>query len=286
MDLLKRLLKEPLVHFIAIAVALFVLYGVLNKTPAEIPDRIVITGARIEQLAAVFAKTWQRPPSAEELKGLVDGYVKEEIYVREAYTLGIDQEDTVIRRRLQQKMEFLNDAEIDEVAPTDAELEAYLKAHADNYRVEPMTAFEQVFLNPEKHGDAIDRDAAAILAGLLRDPDADWANLGDPTLLPPAFPLTVETSIDDSLGAGFADGLKDMAPGVWSGPVPSSYGLHVVRVTAREAGRLPDLAEVREALARDWGEEKRKETEKERFDALLARYEVVIEDPSKVAAAQ
>ena len=208
--MLKRLLKEPLVHFIAIAVGIFVLYGALNTSPTEAPDRIVVTGARVAQLASVFAKTWQRPPSAEELKGLVDNYVKEEIFVREAYALGIDRDDTVIRRRLQQKMEFLNDAEIDAVAPTDAELEAYLKAHADHFRVEPMTAFEQVFLNPEKRGDAIDRDAAAILAGLLRDPKADWATLGDPTLLPPAFPLTGMTSIDNTFGAGFADGLKDM----------------------------------------------------------------------------
>ena len=200
--------------------------------------------------------------------------------------LGSTRDDTVIRRRLQQKMEFLNDAEIDARRTTDAELEAYLKAHADHYRVEPLTAFEQVFLNPEKRGDAIDRDAAEILAGLLRNPDADWANLGDPTLLPPAFPLTTQTSIDNSFGAGFAEGLKDMMPGVWSGPVPSSYGLHVVRVTAREAGRLPDLAEVRDAVTRDWGDEKRKAIEKQRFDALLARYEVVIEDPSKTVSAQ
>ncbi len=284
--MLKRLLKEPLVHFAAVAAGLFLLYAALNTAPMETPDRIVVTQARIEQLAAVFAKTWQRQPSAAELKGLVDGYVKEEVFVRQAYAIGMDRDDTVIRRRLQQKMEFLNDAEIDAVAPTDAELDAYLETHADRYRVEPLTAFEQVFLSPEKRGNAVDRDAADILAGLVRGSSANWTELGDPTLLPAVIPLTDEPRIDGSFGAGFADSLEGMALGVWSGPVPSSYGLHVVRVTAREAGRLPDVAEVREAVARDWGEEKRKAVEKERFDALLSRYEVVIEEPAKTVAAQ
>ena len=286
--MLKRVLKEPLVHFIAIAVGIFVLYGVAQhgadgrrRTASSSPA----PGSSSSQRSSPRPGSARLP--AEELKGLVDGYVKEEIYVREAYALGIDQDDTVIRRRLQQKMEFLNDAEIDAVAPTDAELEAYLKAHADHYRVEPLTAFEQVFLNPEKRGDAIDRDAAEILAGLLRDPDADWATSRRSDAAPAGLSAhRRKPSIDNSFGAGFADGLKDMAPGVWSGPVPSSYGLHVVRVTAREAGRLPDLAEVRDAVARDWGNEKRKAIEKQRFDALLARYEVVIEDPAKTVAAQ
>ena len=283
--MLNRLLREPLVHFIAVALCIFALYGVLNRSQPETPDRIVITGARIEQLAGLFAKTWQRPPSAEELKGLIDDHVKEEIFVREALALGLDKDDTVIRRRLRQKMEFLYDVEIEALDPTDAELDAYLNAHADQFRVEPMTAFQQIFLNPEKRGESIDRDAAAILATLRADPEADWATLGDPTLLPPELPPSGKTSIDDTFGGGFAEALDTMAPGQWAGPVASSYGLHLVRVTKREAGRIPALAEVRDAVVREWSNDKRKSVEEQRFEALLKRYDVVIEDVTKATPA-
>ncbi|MEQ1890112.1 MAG: hypothetical protein ABL951_13185, partial [Alphaproteobacteria bacterium] len=128
--MLKRLLKEPLLHFLLLALMIFAAYGVLAPPAAEKPDSIIVTASRIEQLAAVFARTWQRPAATEELKGLIDDYVKEEIYVREALALGLDKDDTVVRRRLRLKMEFLHDTEIDALAPSDAELDVYLKAHA------------------------------------------------------------------------------------------------------------------------------------------------------------
>ncbi len=128
--MLKGLLKEPLVHFLALALVVFALYGLINRSEAEKPDRIVITGPKIEQIASLFAKAWQRPPTAAELKDLIDDYVKEEILVREAFALGIDKDDTVIRRRLRLKMEFLSDAESDALLPTDPELAAYLKGQS------------------------------------------------------------------------------------------------------------------------------------------------------------
>ena len=157
--MLGRVLREPLTHFIGLALAIFLLYGVVNRSAEPKADEIVVTSAKIEQLGGLFTKTWQRPPSAQELKGLIDDYVKEEIYNREALLLGLDRDDTVIRRRLRQKMEFLVDAEVDAMTPTDAELEVYLKANADQFRIAPMMAFEQIYLSPEKRGDRIDADA-------------------------------------------------------------------------------------------------------------------------------
>ena len=282
--MLKRLLNEPLVHFIVLALVIFTGYGLLNRERTAAPDRIVVTAAKIEQLVSVFARTWQRPPTADELKGLIDDYVKEEIYVREASVLGLDEDDTVIRRRLRLKMEFLNDSVADALVPTDADLGTYLKANPGAFEIDPMLAFQQVFLNPDRHGDRIDQDAASILEVLLTSPATDPASLGDASLLPAELTLTTKTSIGRTFGADFAEALDKAAVAHWTGPVRSAFGLHLVRVSERKPGRLPALDEVRDAVAREWANARRKEIEDRRFDELLKRYEVTIENFGGAAA--
>ena len=192
-----RLLREPLVHFLAFALIVFGAYHVLTPSgDGGKTGRIVVTSGKIEQIAARFAQVWQRPPTPEELKGLIDEEVKEEIYVREALALGLDKDDTVIRRRLRQKMELLSDAGADALSPTDAELEAYLKSHPETFAVDPAISFQQVFLNPQRQGIAIDQTAVNILNNLRTNPENDASTLGDPSLLPTEMPLT---SLDDAV---------------------------------------------------------------------------------------
>ena len=282
--MLKRLLKEPLFHFFLLALLIFAVYGVVGPTGVGKPDNIVVTAPKIEQLAAIFAKTWQRPPTAQELKGLIDDFVKEEIYTREALALGLDKDDTVIRRRLRQKMEFMNDANVDALVPTDAELEAYLKANPATFAVDPMTAFQQVFLNPQLHGDKVEQDTAAIFAALQATPPADATTLGDATLLPSELPLTAMSTISQTFGQEFTDALDKVAPDQWTGPLMSGYGLHIVNVSKRQAGRVPALGEVRDAVVREWTNAKRKELGEARFNDLLKRYHVTIETLSASGA--
>ena len=138
----------------------------------------------------MFAKTWQRPPSAPELKALIDDSVKEEIYVREALALGLDKDDTVIRRRLRQKMEFMGDMGAEALTPTEADLQAYLQANPAKFALEPEIAFQQVLLNPDQHRDRIAQDAEVVLASLRSASAPDPRRLGDASLLPPELPLT------------------------------------------------------------------------------------------------
>jgi hypothetical protein len=278
--LLKRVLKEPLLHFGVLALIILAAYGLFNRDGAHAPDRIVISAPRIEQMAANFAKAWQRAPTAEELTGLIDDYVKEEIYYREALTLGLDKDDTVIRRRLRQKMEFLNDAAVDELTPTDADLESHLKAHPADFEIEPMLAVQQVFFNSERRGDQVGQDAASTLEILQTRPDADAAALGDATALPAKLPLTAKSIIAQTFGSEFADAADKASPGLWTGPVATDFGLHLIRVLERNSGRVPTLAEVRDSVARDWTNAKRREFEDRRFEDLLKRYEVTIEAPA------
>lgn len=138
-------LHEPLVHFLAIGAGLFLLFAWRGDRAGGDSGRIVVTRARIEHLATGFARTWQRPPTEQELTGLVQDYVKEEAYVREATAMGLDRDDTIIRRRLRQKLEFLTEDALEALNPTDADLRSYLKDHPDAFRVEPRVAFRQVF---------------------------------------------------------------------------------------------------------------------------------------------
>jgi PPIC-type PPIASE domain len=275
--MLRHLFKEPLVHFLALALVVFAVDGVINTSEPEKPDRIVITGPKIEQIAGLFAKAWQRPPTVAELKDLIDDYVKEEILVREALALGLDKDDTVIRRRLRLKMEFLNDAESEALSPTDAELESYLRANPGKFEIDPMIAFRQIYLNPARRGGKLDQDAATIIEVLLSSARADPLALGDSTLLPSELPVTSKTSISQIFGREFADALRNATPGQWTGPVKSAFGFHIVRVTEYKTGRIPTLDEVRDAVAREWANDKRKARQDARFNELLKRYQMSIE---------
>ncbi|MEQ1576185.1 MAG: peptidylprolyl isomerase [Hyphomicrobium sp.] len=279
-----RVLREPLVHFLGLAITIFLLYGTLNRSKEPEAGEILVTSSKLEQLAGLFGKTWQRPPTAQELKGLVDDYVKEELYYREALLLGLEKDDTVIRRRLRQKMEFLADAEAGSLMPSDTELDSYLKANAGQFRIESLTSFQQIFLNPTKRGESAGKDAQALLEALRVNAQADLATLGDQTLLPAVLPLTAKTAINQTFGDKFAEELESLPADQWSGPVESSYGLHLVRVTGRQNGREPALAEVRDAVLRDWSNTKRKALEQDRIGSLMKRYKVTIEGLEKAEA--
>ncbi|WP_245497699.1 peptidyl-prolyl cis-trans isomerase [Rhizobium leguminosarum] len=276
--MLRRILREPLLHFTLAALVIFAAYGVL--TPYESPrGEVVVTAPKIEQLAAVFAKTWQRPPSPRELKGLIDGYVKEEIDVQEALALGLDQGDAVIRRRLQQKIEFMTDAGTDAVKPTDGELQSYLDAHPAKFKIAAQTGFQQIFLNSDQRGQRVDAEATSILAKLQADPALEPVAFGDASLLPAEMPLTDISSIGETFGPEFAAAVRAAPPGAWIGPVASSFGLHLVRVSEHTSGRMPALGEVRDLVLREFANDRRQAIEDERLNMLLKRYRVVIQAP-------
>jgi hypothetical protein len=183
----------------------------------------------------------------------------------------------LIRRRLRQKMELLSD---DALSPTDAELEAYLKAHPEAFVIDPSMSFQQVFLNRQRQGAGIDQAAAAILETLNANPETEASTLGDASLLPAEMPLTGLKSIGHMFGSEFADAIGMAKAGAWIGPIASGFGLHVVRVSERREGRVPALGEVRDAVMREWSNAKRKELEDGRLAALLKRYEVTLESVS------
>jgi hypothetical protein len=278
---LRTLLREPLVHFLLIGAALFLFFSWTGGSGGPDSSRIVIGPGQVEHLAVGFSRTWRRPPTQAELKGLLDDYVREEIATREARTMGLDKGDTVIRRRLRQKLEFLVEDAAEAVPPTDVELQAWLDAHPETYQREPQVAFRQVFLSPDRRGERIESDAAALLERLeSAGPGADVETLGDSIMLPADFELAPLTMAARTFGNEFAGELTALEPGQWTGPIRSGYGLHLVYVRERVEGRSPELADVRDAVSRDLLTSRRKEQLETMYERLLERYDVVIDMPA------
>ena len=281
---MKRLLKEPLLHFLLLGAAIFVAYSLVSKRSSDEPGRIVITQGQVASMVVGFSRTWQRPPTREELDGLLRDRVQEEVYCREAMALGLDKDDTIIRRRLRQKMEFLTEDVAALAEPTDDELNAYLKAHADTFRVQRRFTFSHVYLNPERRGENLARDTGQLLAQLQQAGDkADVSELGDSFLLEHKFQSLPASEAVKQFGEKFATELGKLAPGQWQGPVESGYGVHLVWVAERTEGRVPALAEVRDAVRREWANARRLEPNEKLYQDLLKRYVVTIERPKPVA---
>ena len=241
-------------------------------------SRIVITPGQIDSIAAGFARTWQRPPTEQELKGLLDDYVREEIAAREAMAAGLDRDDTIIRRRLRQKLEFVAEDSIDATSPTDVELQAWLAQHPEAFRVEPEVAFRQVYLSPDRRGASLEGDARRLLAQLsAAGPNVDVTTLGDPLMLPQDVERTTRTDVARQFGEEFADAILTVEPKRWAGPLRSGYGMHLVFVRERAEGRTPSLADVRPLVEREFLSARRKRELDAMYERLLDRYHVTME---------
>lgn len=281
---MRHVLREPLVHFLLGGTALFLLYGRVAGPGEEPPERIVVTEQRIATLAEGFARTWLRPPTRAELEGLVEDFVREEILYREALALGLDRDDLVVRRRMRQKMEFLNQDLVEPVEPSEAEMAAFLAANPEVFREPERLDLRQVFLDPQRSGAGdVEERAASLLERLRREPELDRAGdgLGDPTLLPARLEAATPEELAASFGAAFAEALAGVPSDGWSGPIASAYGLHLVRVDARRPARLPRLDEVRGAVEREWAAEQGRAADARFQRALRAGYEVEVRLPAE-----
>lgn len=280
-NFLKKLVREPLLHFLLLAAVLFVVYSLVSKGSSGDGGKIVITQGQLASMWESFTQTRQREPTREEWEGLIRERVKEEVYYREALALGMDKDDLIIRRRLQQKMEFVSDDVAAQAQPTDDELRAYLQAHPDSFRVDHRFTFRQVFLNPEKHGKNLARDTAQLLVQLnQKGSKADISALGDSIMLDKQYDALPAAEIGRLFGDKFANALGGLPLGQWQGPIESAYGVHLLFVSERLAGSVPALADVRDAVRREWDNARRLEANDKFYRELLKHYTVTIENPA------
>ena len=293
-SLMKNLMREPLVHFLLLGALIFGAFKIISRETIE-PGMILITQGRIESLEIAFSRTWRRPPTASEFEGLIRNYVREEVFAREAVALGLDKDDTIIRRRLRQKLEFVSEDVAAHAEPTDEQLRAYLKEHADAFRGDRRFTFRQVYLNPQQRGTNLRRDALQLLAQLRRSGgQTDISALGDSLMLENEFKGIAAVEVVKQFGEPFGAALGEMAVGQWQGPTESGFGVHLVLMAERTDGSMPGLEDVRAAVRREWINARRLEANEKFYRTLLQRYSVTIERPEvaknagvkRVAAAQ
>lgn len=271
---MKTLLREPLLHFIVLGAMLFLVDAWRGGDDPE-SRRIVIGSGQIAFLAAGFERTWTRTPSEAELKHMLDEWVREEIAVREAMAAGLDRDDTVIRRRLRQKLEFLLEDSADLQTPDEAEQRAWYAGHADALRRESRIGFRQVYLSPQVHGASLEQHAKTLLAELQAlGATADVENFGDATQLPSELATTALSDIDSRFGTGFAAALEALPAGTWAGPVNSGYGLHLIWIEEKLAGELPVFELVQPLVEREIMRVRREAQIDAIYAGLLQKYRV------------
>jgi len=267
----RRVLREPLLHFLLLGLALFAYYGRVAPDD-DGKRRIVVTQAEVDLLATQFQGTWNRPPSPVELNGLVDSYVRDEILYREGVALGLERDDAVIKRRVRQKLDVLFEESVAQSPATEADLQAYLDANPAAFRKPAVVSFDQIYFGSDAvTPQRLEQARAALARG------ADPGTLGQATLLPShqdAMPLDL---IARDFGEKFAAQLAKTAVGEWSGPVTSGFGTHLVRVSAIEPAQLPTLTDVRDVVAREWENERRKQAHADALARLREQYQVEIQ---------
>ncbi|MCZ0962357.1 peptidylprolyl isomerase [Paracoccus benzoatiresistens] len=258
-----------MLHFLLIGALVFAAHAVFAPAPPPPAERIEITREIIAQLEAQFAATWTRPPTEAERKGLLDEYLRQEVFYREALLLGLDRDDVVIRQRLQQKMEFMTVVGAETAEVTEDQLHAHYKEIKEGLAMPPLMTFSQVFL-----GDTHPEQAVAALEKLRSgtDPEA----LAHGSILPLHMRGAVPAEVDGTFGPGFFDAIRALESGHWSGPVTSAYGLHLVRLEALSPATTPPFEEVRRLVEEDW---RRREGERQReahYQSLRARYDIIL----------
>ncbi|UCC73270.1 MAG: peptidyl-prolyl cis-trans isomerase [Gemmatimonadota bacterium] len=282
-----RFLREPLLHFVVLGAALFLVHAIASDVfSTDASRRIAITESEIEFFAAGFGRQWQRPPTEDELRALVEGRVREEVLYRDALAVGLDQNDVVVRRRMVRKMELLSQDLATLADPTDQELQAFFQERQEEYRVPPRISFSHVYFNIDRRGPAAEEDARRALAELraATPPPQRAPERGDRFMLQHDYARRSPLEVQQLFGVRFAETLFELEPG-WQGPVVSGYGIHLVYVGERVESRIPEYGEVRDRLVNDYNRMRRDRANELLYEGLVGGYDVDIDEEALQRAA-
>lgn len=268
----RALLREPLVHFVAAGFCVFLLSMWRGEAADPASRTITISESQISRLSANWQQTWRRPPGQGDIDAMIRDYIKEEIYYREAKRLGLDEDDSVVRRRLRAKMEYLAGAEVENALPDDATLNRWLQNHQARFVPDAAYSFDQIYLGADDAGKAAST-LDKLSAGAL------WTDQSEPISLPQSLANAQRNEVGRLFGDQFAESLAALRPGSWAGPVASGFGWHLIRIREVRSPTRPQLADVRQAVENDWRSATYKEREARAYQALLDGYTIRIAKP-------
>ena len=277
---MRELFNRPAVHVILLGVMVAVAILIAKGPPtADASRRVVVTGADLLQQRAAFMRTWQREPTAEELRGALEQHIRQEVLYREALAREYDRDDLVVRRAMQQKMEFLAASQALQEPPIEEEIEAFFALRQERYRLPAVLSFSQIYLSPDKRGVGAEQAAIDLLAQLrAEDPDArDLASYGDTIMLETSYAGQSEREVSAAFGEVFAEAVVRLPVGEWQGPVSSGYGLHLVKVVEREESRVPEWREVASRVIGDMEFEAKASSKDQLYQEIAQNYEVFLD---------
>jgi len=268
-DNFRRLLKEPLVHFL---IAGAMVFWLLSGRPPDLGERRIVVNEQVAgAIAQRFYDSFRRMPSQDELDGLIRDYVQDQVYYREALRLGLDQEDEVVVRRMRRKMETMAVADAETATSSDRDLQALIDKDPARYTEDPRTTFDQVYLGADTPQTRADADAK------LKQLRVGQSVSGVPAPLPGRLDGASASEISGTFGDEFTLALHNLPAGQWQGPVASGLGLHLVKVDARAAPSKPSLATVRQRVENDWRAAAIAKAQADSYARILKGYDVVIE---------
>ena len=262
-------LNDPLVHFLALGLLLFVVHAFVSGPSSWETDKTIrISEGDVRRLTAAWELQWRRPPSKDELTNLIREHVREEILYREALALGLDQDDSIVRRRLAQKMQFLSEDMAAGEEPSKEELERFFEQHRDRFKTPATATFTHIYFSPDKRSKRVGADAEQALEQLRAGAKAT----GDRFMLQKHY----AEQVAGLFGASFAEDLFALPAGSWQGPLKSGYGLHLVRVENRTEARLPSFQEAQAGARAAWADENRREANDRLYERLREDYRIEI----------
>lgn len=262
-------MREPLLHFLLIGLALFLLYGHVSPGDSD-SRRIVIGQSQVDDMVRQYQSTWTRSPTPAQLRELIDTYVHDEIIYREGLSLGLDKDDAVIKRRIRQKYELISE-EDERSEPADADLAVYLKAHPAEFLRPAAVSFDQIYFDAATTSpEAVGAAKSALEKG------ADPATIGQPSMLPRHVDSGGIDLVARDFGDDFARRIGRAPVGEWVGPIASGIGIHLVRLSARAPPVLPPLSQIRMAVAREWESDQRIQSREDDYRRARANYDVFI----------
>lgn len=278
--MIARWLREPLLQFLVVGVLLFALWKVVSPHSADAgpANRIVLTNDDLKQLATTWMLAGRAPPSAQQMQSLIDDRIREEVLYREALALGLDKDDTIVKRQLARKMEFLAEDVSKLEVPERGELKGWFEKNKDQFALPPRISFRHVYFSPDRRGTIVRADAERGLSQLAGKPiDAPAvATAGDPFMFQQYYGDRSFDEIARQFGPQFARALLDVTPGTWAGPIASGYGWHVVFAESLTPQRIPDFEDIEADVKAAWIESRRNEVRVRLYDAMRARYVVVL----------
>ena len=286
---MRRLLREPLLHFLVLAAVLFGIYGLArdaDTTPASSKE-IRLMPDELAQLIMVFQSQWRRQPTPEEFNRLIENRVEQEILYREALAMGLDKDDEIVKRRMAQKMKFLAEDVATAREPTTDDLKNWFEKNSAKFSQPPRLSFRHIYFSPDRRGAQAREDAAHALLKLAgKAQDAKLADsLADRFMFQEYYRDRAQEYLGKEFGPQFALAVAELAPGSWQGPIESGFGWHLVFVDTVIPGRVPAFEEVEPDVKTAWLAEHKAKAWEKAYSDMRAKYTVLLPVPSENASA-